>query len=75
VDVTVSQDRVAVHIEIDFNMLTGELRIVGCDRNPVVAIGMLDYTLARVRRFLTTNDMVREAQEASRIVPARGPLA
>ncbi len=52
---------------VTFNMLTGELAVDGCDKNPIVALGMLDYALSRVRRFLVTADIVRESQNAPRI--------
>ena len=60
-----------MEIVVRFNMLSGEMSIEGCNKNPVVALGMLDYTLARVRRMLTQNDIAQELESASRIVPGR----
>ncbi len=63
-----------MEIVVRFNTLTAEFSLTGCDQNPVVALGMLDYALARIRRFITQGDIAREMQDASRIVTARGPL-
>jgi len=56
-----------MRVVVVFDMVTGELAVDGCDKNPIVALGMLDYALARVRRFLVTTDLIREAQNAPRI--------
>jgi hypothetical protein len=63
-----------MEIVVKFNILSAEFSLAGCDQNPVVALGMLDYALSRIRRFITQGDIAREIQDASRIVPARGPL-
>jgi hypothetical protein len=54
-------------VVVCFNPATAEFSLTGCDENPVVVLGMLDYALARVRRGLTTGDIQREMQNASRI--------
>jgi hypothetical protein len=64
-----------MEIVLRFNLLEGEFSLTGCDQNPVVALGMLDYALARVRRALSTNDILHDAQNARTIVLPRGPLA
>ncbi len=71
---TVDREKLELRIVVTYNLLTKEFALEGCDANPVVALGVLDYALSRIRRFLTTNDVIREAQESSRIVRAGGPL-
>lgn len=61
-----------VSIHMVFNMRTGEVGLSGCDENPVIALGMFDYALARIRRAIAVNDLHAEAQRASRIVPGNG---
>ena len=67
---TVKRDTVEMRIVVTFDMLTGPFGLEGCDKNPVVALGMLDFALSRVRRFLTTNDLVQEMKNAPRIAVA-----
>ena len=74
-DVTIPQDAVQMEIVVMFNMLSGEVRVTGCDKNPIVALGMLDYALARVRRALTTNDIVQEMKNSPLVAIPRGGLA
>jgi len=64
-----------MEIVLKFNILSREFSLTGCDQNPVVALGMLDYALSRIRRSLTTNDILREAQNSPMIALPRGPLA
>lgn len=66
---TVLADDVQIEIVIKFDVVKAEFSLTGCDKNPVVALGLLDYALARVRRFITTSDIQHEMQEASRILP------
>jgi hypothetical protein len=66
-NVSIPEEVLKMHVHVSFDMLTGEMRVEGCDKNPIVALGMLDYALARVRRFLTTNDILAEAKNAPRI--------
>jgi len=73
-NLTVKRESVEFEVKVRFDLLTGQMEVSGCDKNPIVALGMLDYALARVRRFLVQNDIAQEVYEASRIVPARGPL-
>lgn len=54
--------RAELKIVVTFNPLTAEFALSGCDANPIVALGMLDYALARIRRSLTTADIQREMQ-------------
>ncbi|HYL64460.1 MAG TPA: hypothetical protein VE077_17740 [Candidatus Methylomirabilis sp.] len=69
---TILVDQVRMSIVVEFDMLTGEMTLGGCDKNPVVALGMLDYALARVRRALAVNDMVQDAKNAPRVALAGG---
>ena len=72
---TVDREKLELRIVVTYNLLAKEFALDGCDANPVAALGVLDYALSRIRRFLTTNDVIQEAQEKSRIVRAGGPLA
>ena len=63
-----------MRVVVTFDMLTGELAVQGCDKNPIAALGMLDYAQARVRRWLVTNDILAEAKNAPRIAVPGGPL-
>jgi hypothetical protein len=74
-NVAVEKSRLEMRVIVTFNVLTGEMGVEGCDKNPVVALGMLDYALARVRRALATNDILQDAQNSPRIAIPRGPLA
>ncbi len=69
-DLTVKRDTVEMRIVVTFDMLTGQFGIEGCDKNPVVALGMLGYALARVRRFILTNEILQDVKNAPRIAVA-----
>jgi len=69
---TILVDQVKMRVVVSFDMLTGDIQVDGCDKNPVVALGMLDYALARVRRALAINDMVQEAKNVPRVSLAGG---
>jgi hypothetical protein len=73
-EVTIPEEVLKMHLHVSFDMRTGQMSVEGCDKNPIVALGMLDYALARVRRFLTTGDIAQEIQDAQRIVRPQGPL-
>lgn len=67
-----SGDTGQFEVVIRFNAITGAIQVSGCDKNPIVSLGMLDYALSRVRRFLTMSDLQQETQNAPRIhVPER----
>lgn len=69
---TILVDQVKMRVVISFDILTGEIAVEGCDKNPLVALGMLDYALSRVRRVLTVNDMVQDSKNAPRVSLAGG---
>jgi hypothetical protein len=69
---TILLDQVRMRVVISFDILTGEIAVEGCDKNPLVALGMLDYALSRVRRVLTVNDMVQDSKNAPRVSLAGG---
>jgi hypothetical protein len=73
-DVSIPEEVLQMRVVVTFDMVSGELNVSGCDKNPVVALGMLDYALARVRRFLATADILREARSNPRIALPGGPL-
>jgi hypothetical protein len=62
-------------VTVTFDAATGVMSVDGCDKNPIISLGMLDYALARVRRFITTNDILQEAKQVPRISLPGGPLA
>jgi hypothetical protein len=64
---TILVDQVKMRIVVSFDILTGEIAVEGCDKNPLVALGMLDYALARVRRVLTQNDILPDMKNAPRV--------
>ena len=64
---TVDREKLELRIVVTYDLLTKEFALEGCDANPVAALGVLDYALSRVRRFLTTNDIVQEARNSPRI--------
>lgn len=67
---------VQMEIVLTWNVLEGTRPLVsGCDKNPFLALAMLDYALARVRRFITQSDIARELQELPRVALPGGPLA
>lgn len=66
-EVTIAEEVLTMHLHISFDMRTGQMGVEGCDKNPVVALGMLDYALARVRRFLTTSDIAQEIRDSQRV--------
>lgn len=63
----VNEESLGLEIVIRFNPSTLEFSLTGCDKNPVVALGVLDYALARVRRSLVTSDVQREMQNVPRV--------
>lgn len=67
--VQVPKEKAEREIVVKLDVATGAMSLSGCDADPVVALGMLDYALARVRRSITMGDIQREVQEASRILP------
>jgi hypothetical protein len=75
VDVPIPKEKVEYKIEITFDLFSGVVSLSGCDESPLVALGMLDYALARVRRFIQTADIVQEARQSPLIMPRRGPLS
>jgi hypothetical protein len=56
-----------MQIVVRFDPATAEFSLDGCDKNPVVALGMLDYALARVRGFLTRVDLAEQMKNAPRV--------
>ena len=61
-------------IVVRFDVVSGVVSLTGCDKNPLVALGMLDYALARVRRLIATNDIIQDARNSPLIsLPSRGP--
>ena len=64
---TVDREKLELRIVVTYNLLTRKFALQGCDQNPVVALGVLDYALARIRRSLTTNDILQEARNYPRI--------
>ncbi len=73
-NLTVDRGKLEMRVVVTFDMLSGVFGLEGCDKNPVVALGMLDYALARVRRFIATNEILQEAQDRSRIAIPLGPM-
>lgn len=71
-NLTVRREAVEMEIVIKFDVSTGIVSVQGCDKNPLVALGMLDYALARVRRFILQNDLQQELQGAPRVALASG---
>lgn len=56
-----------LQVVIRYDVLTREFALEGCDKNAVVAAGMLEYAMSRVKRFLLQGDIERELQNAPRI--------
>lgn len=69
---TILAESVEMQIVIKHNVVDGTLSVTGCDKNAVVALGMLDWALARVRRFITMNDIAQDAKNAPRVSLAGG---
>ncbi len=67
---TILADAVEMEIVIKFEMVTGEVSLTGCDKNALVALGMLDYALSRVRRALAIVDLQKDAANAPRVALA-----
>lgn len=67
---TVLAESLEFEIVIKFDVAKSEFSLTGCDKNPIIAVGLLDYALARVRRFVAVGDIQRELQDASRIIRA-----
>ena len=66
-NVTVRREAVELEIVIKFDVSTCQWSISGCDKNPVVALGMLEYALARVRRSITLGDLEMQMQNSPRV--------
>lgn len=62
-------------VVVRYNAATREYSLSGCDENPIVAWGMLEYAVARVRRSMMQGDIAREIQNAPRISVPGGPLS
>lgn len=69
---TVPAQTVEIEIVIRFDVGSGVVSVTGCDANPLVALGLLDYALARVRRHLTMSDITHEMKNAPRVALASG---
>lgn len=72
--VGIPRDKAQLEIVLTFDQATGKFSITGCDANPIVALGCLEYVIGNVKRTLLQMDLVREAQAASGIVLHGGKL-
>jgi hypothetical protein len=54
-------------VVIRHNVKTGVSGLLGCDKNPLVAIGMMEWALGRVKRHVAQNEMIEEMSKVPRI--------
>lgn len=71
----VDVESLVVRVVITYNPVTTEYDIKGVDENVIVAWGMLEYALSRIRRTMAAHDMREQLENASRISLPGGPLA
>jgi hypothetical protein len=59
---------------ISFNTLTHEFEMQGFDKDPLVALGMLEWAKHKVQRAVTKNELLEEMKTLPRIAVPGGPL-
>lgn len=67
-DGTVKVESLTVKVVITYNPVTTEYDIKGVDENPIVAWGMVEYALSRLRRAMAQHDLREQMENASKIV-------
>lgn len=65
---TVEVASLEVKVIITFNPATSLYDVKGVDENPIVAWGMLEYVLSRLRRAMAQHDLGEQMESASKIV-------
>ena len=61
-------------ITITYSVITKEFSLSGCDRDPLVAMGMLEWAKHRLQRGVSRAELAQEMQNAPRIAVPGGPL-
>ena len=65
--VTIPRDALEMEIVIGWDVVEHLPVVRGCDKNPLLALAMLEYVLNRVRRHIVQIDVTAELQNAPRI--------
>ena len=73
--VTIPQAELDYELVIKFNVLTHKFELRGFDKDPLVALGMLEFAKHELQRTVAKNELLDEMANAPRLVGARGPLA
>jgi hypothetical protein len=68
-NVTVTQDVVQFSITIHYNVITKQYALSGCDADPLVALGMLEWAKHRVQRGVAMAEMAEEMRRRPVVVP------
>lgn len=72
---TVEVESLTVKVVLTFNPVTTEYDIKGVDENIIVAWGMLEYALSRIRRTMAAHDMQEQLKNIPQIALPGGRLA
>lgn len=72
--VTIPQEVVEFQIVIGYNVITKQFSLSGCDQDPLVSMGMLEWAKHRVQRGVSMAELAQEMQNAPRIAVPGGPL-
>lgn len=56
---------------VRYDSKTGEREMQGCDKNPIIAIGLLEFVLSRVRRVITQADIIQDAAQSKLALPGK----
>src|SRR5579863_7914676 len=67
--VRVPVESVDLTITIHHNVISGQFEVEGWQVNRLVSIGMLEYALVMIKRADAQAEMLRQMQNAPRIVP------
>lgn len=65
---TVEVESLEVTVVITYNPATTVYDMKGVDENPIVAWGMLEYALSRLRRAMAQHDLREQLENAPQVV-------
>jgi hypothetical protein len=68
------RDASTYQLVITFNVLTHEFGMAGFDKDPLVALGMLEWAKHNVQRSVAKNEMIEEMKNMPRIAVPGDPL-
>lgn len=68
------QEQATYQLVITFNVLTHEFGLEGFDKDPLVALGMLEWAKHKLQRTVAKGELMAEMNNVPRIAVPGGPL-